>query len=95
MLKAICVFRKTEDINECVDKLKKKISEAKDVRFIGLTNRLQGINKALDVVVHVLIGQTMGQVQLSLLSDSDFFQNIYQIVSSKDVNPLTILSNMN
>jgi len=98
LLRASCRFSKVEDINECVDKLKEKINESKEFKLIDLDNRLGGHNRASDIVLHLLIGKTVAEVQLSIdfnSSDAEFADHIEQMISPKTFSPLTTLKTMN
>jgi len=61
-------------------------------------NRLGGHNRASDIVLHLLIGKTVAEVQLSIdfnSSDAEFADHIEQMISPKTFSPLTTLKTMN
>jgi len=81
MLRGKRLFSSVDKINECCDNLKTEISAHPDARIVEINNRLKRDKVTSDLVLKILISQTVAELQLAIDSDNiaayEFSHKIY------------------
>lgn len=91
------MFASVDGINECCEMLKKSISETK-YKIIEIDNRLKGKTGTSDIVLKIIMDQTIAQLQLVIdlnVASYQFSHKLYEISRSKFYSPLTMLKVIN
>lgn len=97
LLRAKCMFASIDKINECCSELRRLLGE-KGIKIVELDNRLRGKTGTSDVVLKILVGRTVAELQLVIdlnIASYEFSHKIYEITRSKFYTPLTMLKVMN
>ena len=94
MVRGKCMFSSLVDLNECCALLKEAISKSERCKLVEVDNRLTGKTNTSDLVMKILLGNTVAELQLAYLNNAaayEFSHKLYELQRSKFFSPLTTL----
>ncbi len=98
MLRGKCLFLDVTQINDACAAIKVN-ADAIKARIVEIDNRLESDKGTSDLVLKILIGGSVAELQLAFNSDNlaayEFSHKIYELLRSPFFSPLTMLKRFN